>query len=80
MEKYPKNVKAKVFTTYEWTTWYFQILLIQYSISVSIFFQQTCQELIDRRKQLLKFLRQYDYKKFEWILEKLNIEYKGHPE
>ncbi|KAL0818328.1 hypothetical protein ABMA28_008810 [Loxostege sticticalis] len=42
--------------------------------------KQTCQELIDRRKQLLKFLRQYDYKKFEWILEKLNIEYKGHPE
>ncbi|CAK1541678.1 unnamed protein product [Leptosia nina] len=38
------------------------------------------QELIDRRKKLLKFLRQYDYKKFEWLLEKLNIEYKGHPE
>ncbi|XP_072934356.1 small ribosomal subunit protein uS15m [Epargyreus clarus] len=40
----------------------------------------TCQELIDRRKKLLKYLRQYDYKKFEWLLEKLNIEYKGNPE
>ncbi|XP_011559601.3 28S ribosomal protein S15, mitochondrial [Plutella xylostella] len=38
------------------------------------------QELIDKRKKLLKFLRQYDYKKFEWLLEKLNIEYKAHPE
>ncbi|CAG9791512.1 unnamed protein product [Diatraea saccharalis] len=42
--------------------------------------KQTCQELIDKRKKHLKFLRQYDYKKFEWLLEKLNIEYKGHPE
>ncbi|CAH2052209.1 unnamed protein product, partial [Iphiclides podalirius] len=42
--------------------------------------KQLVQELIDRRKKLLKFLRQYDYKKFEWLLEKLNIEYKGHPE
>lgn len=42
--------------------------------------QIVVQELIDKRKKLLKFLRQYDYKKFEWLLEKLNIEYKGHPE
>ncbi|KAJ8712691.1 hypothetical protein PYW08_007995 [Mythimna loreyi] len=42
--------------------------------------KQLVQEKIDRRKKLLKFLRQYDYKKFEWLLEKLNIEYKGHPE
>ncbi|CAG5022862.1 unnamed protein product [Parnassius apollo] len=42
--------------------------------------KQTVQELIDKRKKLLKFLRQYDYKKFEWLLEKLNLEYKGHPE
>ncbi|CAG4933125.1 unnamed protein product [Colias eurytheme] len=42
--------------------------------------KQTLQEMIDKRKKLLKFLRQYDYKKFEWLLEKLNIEYKGHPE
>lgn len=38
------------------------------------------QELIDRRKKLLKYLRTYDYKKFEWLLEKLSIEYKAHPE
>ncbi|CAB3222208.1 unnamed protein product [Arctia plantaginis] len=42
--------------------------------------KQLVQERIDRRKKLLKFLRQYDYKKFEWLLEKLNIEYKAHPE
>ncbi|XP_038217407.1 28S ribosomal protein S15, mitochondrial [Zerene cesonia] len=42
--------------------------------------KQTVQEMIDKRKKLLKFLRQYDYKKFEWLLEKLNIQYKGHPE
>ncbi|XP_068623724.1 small ribosomal subunit protein uS15m [Battus philenor] len=42
--------------------------------------KKTVQELIDKRKKLLKFLRQYDYKKFEWLLEKLNIEYKAHPE
>ncbi|XP_026755022.1 28S ribosomal protein S15, mitochondrial [Galleria mellonella] len=42
--------------------------------------KQTVQELIDKRKKLLKYLRQYDYRKFEWLLEKLNIEYKGHPE
>uniref|UniRef100_A0A2H1VU18 Small ribosomal subunit protein uS15m n=1 Tax=Spodoptera frugiperda TaxID=7108 RepID=A0A2H1VU18_SPOFR len=42
--------------------------------------KQLVQERIDKRKKLLKFLRQYDYKKFEWLLEKLNIEYKGHPE
>ncbi|KPI98881.1 PREDICTED: 28S ribosomal protein S15, mitochondrial [Papilio xuthus] len=42
--------------------------------------KKTVQELIDKRKKLLKFLRQYDYKKFEWLLEKLNIEYKAHPD
>ncbi|XP_059051598.1 small ribosomal subunit protein uS15m [Achroia grisella] len=42
--------------------------------------KQTVQELIDKRKKMLKYLRQYDYKKFEWLLEKLNIEYKGHPD
>lgn len=45
-----------------------------------LFLQKTVQELIDKRKKLLKYLRQYDYKKFEWLLEKLNIEYKGNPE
>ncbi|XP_026314302.1 28S ribosomal protein S15, mitochondrial [Hyposmocoma kahamanoa] len=42
--------------------------------------KKTVQELIDKRKKLLKFLRQYDYKKFEWLIDQLNIEYKGHPE
>lgn len=42
--------------------------------------KQVVQELIDKRKKWLKYLRQYDYKKFEWLLEKLNLEYKAHPE
>ncbi|CAH0402721.1 unnamed protein product [Chilo suppressalis] len=42
--------------------------------------KKACQELIDKRKKTLKLLRQYDYKKFEWLLEKLNIEYKAHPD
>lgn len=36
-------------------------------------------ELIDKRKKRLKFLRQWDYKKFEWLIEKLNIVYKPSP-
>lgn len=36
-------------------------------------------ELIDKRKKRLKFLRMWDYKKFEWLIEKLNIVYKPTP-
>lgn len=36
-------------------------------------------ELIDKRKKRLKFLRMWDYKKFEWLIEKLNIVYKPCP-
>lgn len=36
-------------------------------------------ELIDKRKKHLKYLRRWDYKKFEWILENLNVVYKPHP-
>lgn len=36
-------------------------------------------ELIDKRKKHLKYLRRWDYKKFEWILETLNIVYKPPP-
>lgn len=35
--------------------------------------------LVDRRRQLLKHLRDWDYRKFEWILEKLNLEYRPEP-
>ncbi|KAF4529522.1 hypothetical protein B566_EDAN015180 [Ephemera danica] len=37
-------------------------------------------ELIERRKKLLKYVRRWDYKRFEWLLEKLNIIYKPPPE
>lgn len=37
-------------------------------------------ELVDRRKKLLKYLRCWDYKRFEWLLEKLDLEYKPEPE
>lgn len=36
-------------------------------------------ELIEKRKKRLKFLRMWDYKKFEWLIEKLNIVYKPWP-
>lgn len=36
-------------------------------------------ELIDKRKKYLKNLRKTDYKKFEWVLEKLDIVYKPPP-
>lgn len=36
-------------------------------------------ELIDKRKKFLKYLRRWDYKRFEWVLEKLNLSYKPPP-
>jgi small subunit ribosomal protein S15 len=39
----------------------------------------TCKENIERRNSLLKHLRAYDYKRFEWLLEKLDLVYHPHP-
>ncbi|XP_068248279.1 small ribosomal subunit protein uS15m isoform X2 [Palaemon carinicauda] len=36
-------------------------------------------ETIGRRKRLLKHLRRMDYKRFEWLLEKINMVYKPFP-
>ncbi|KAK4878939.1 hypothetical protein RN001_007085 [Aquatica leii] len=36
-------------------------------------------ELIDKRKKHLKYLRRWDYKKFEWLIDTLNIVYKPPP-
>ncbi|ALC41548.1 bonsai [Drosophila busckii] len=36
-------------------------------------------ELIDKRKKFLKYLRRWDYPRFEWILEKLDLVYKPPP-
>lgn len=36
-------------------------------------------EIIDKRTKRLKFLRTWDYKKFEWLIEKLDIKYHSHP-
>lgn len=36
-------------------------------------------ELIDRRKKFLKHLRRYDYRRFEWVLEKLDLKYVPAP-
>ncbi|KAK5645701.1 hypothetical protein RI129_004165 [Pyrocoelia pectoralis] len=36
-------------------------------------------ELSDKRKKQLKYLRRWDYKKFEWLIDTLNIVYKPHP-
>jgi len=36
-------------------------------------------EIIDKRKKRLKHLRTWDYKKFEWLLENLDLTYHPHP-
>ncbi len=36
-------------------------------------------ELIAKRKKYLKFLRRDDYKRFEWLLERLDIKYVPEP-
>lgn len=36
-------------------------------------------ELIDKRKRFLRYLRAWDYKRFEWALEKLDLVYKPYP-
>lgn len=36
-------------------------------------------QLIDKRKKHLKYLRRWDYKKFEWLLDQLNLVYKSPP-
>lgn len=37
-------------------------------------------EKIDKRKRFLRILREQDYKKYEWILEKLDLVHKSYPE
>lgn len=37
-------------------------------------------EMIDARKKQLKRLRAKDYKRFEWLLEKLQLVYRPHPD
>jgi small subunit ribosomal protein S15 len=37
-------------------------------------------ETIDKRKKYLRYLRKWDYKRFEWLIEKLNIIFKPYPE
>lgn len=41
--------------------------------------QVTCKEMIDCRKKFLRHLRVWDYRRFEWILEKLDLIYKAYP-
>lgn len=36
-------------------------------------------ELIDKRKKFLKYLRRWDYKRFEWVLDQLDLVYKPPP-
>ncbi|KAL3280863.1 hypothetical protein HHI36_004091 [Cryptolaemus montrouzieri] len=42
-------------------------------------FKINLKELIDKRKKYLKYLRRWDYKRFEWLLETLNLKYKPMP-
>lgn len=41
--------------------------------------QVTCKEMIDCRKKFLRHLRVWDYRRFEWILERLDLIYKAYP-
>uniref|UniRef100_A0A4Y0BFR9 Small ribosomal subunit protein uS15m n=1 Tax=Anopheles funestus TaxID=62324 RepID=A0A4Y0BFR9_ANOFN len=36
-------------------------------------------ELIDKRKRFLRYLRRWDYRRFEYLLEKLDLVYKPYP-
>lgn len=36
-------------------------------------------EMIEKRKKFLKYLRRWDYRRFEWVLEKLDLVYKPPP-
>lgn len=36
-------------------------------------------ELIDKRKKFLRILRNWDYRRYEWVLETLDLEYKPRP-
>lgn len=36
-------------------------------------------EIIEKRNKYLRIMRTWDYKRFEWILEKLNLIYKKPP-
>lgn len=37
-------------------------------------------EMIEKRQKTLKWLRRWDYKRYEWLLEKLDLEYKPRPD
>lgn len=41
--------------------------------------QVILKEMIDCRKKFLRHLRVWDYKRFEWVLEKLDLIYKAYP-
>ena len=41
--------------------------------------RHVCKILVDSRRVLLRRLREYDVKRFEWLLEKLNLTYKPRP-
>lgn len=42
--------------------------------------KQRLKELIEKRKKFLKKLRKVDYRRFEWLLEKLDLVYKPPPD
>lgn len=39
-----------------------------------------CKHMIDKRKKFLRLLRMYDYRRFEWLIERLDILYRPYPE
>jgi len=45
----------------------------------SVILKVKLKEFIDKRKMFLTYLKRWDYKRFEWVLEKLDLEYKAYP-
>jgi small subunit ribosomal protein S15 len=44
-----------------------------------VFYNHRLKEAVEKRKKLLLNLRKMDYKKFEWVLEKLDLIYQSIP-
>ncbi|XP_031841078.1 28S ribosomal protein S15, mitochondrial [Nomia melanderi] len=59
-----------------------EILYIQEYMKEHPYNKQTkrfLKELVERRKKYLRHLRKWDYRRFEWVLERLNLVYKPDP-
>ncbi|XP_053995500.1 28S ribosomal protein S15, mitochondrial [Hylaeus anthracinus] len=56
---------------------YFQQFMKEYPRNVIM--KVYLKELIDKRRKFLNDLRKWDYKRFEWVLERMNLVFKATP-